>query len=111
MDREYTKASRERCVFARGFLARVNKTVTQPRQTYLQTSFYFKSYCSTPLKQFRLELMGEQLVRGIETTTLCFKNVYLQHCNISVMNEHMVFVTCYHKSQTQMDKPKVISRR
>jgi hypothetical protein len=59
---------------------------------------------------FCMHLTGGQPVRGTEMTTLRFKNGYLQNRNIFVMHGQMVFVTRYHKSQSQMDKPKVIPR-
>ena len=57
-----------------------------------------------------MHLTGGQPARGTEMTTLRFKNGYLQDRNIFVMHGQMVFVTRYHKSQSQMDKPKVIPR-
>jgi hypothetical protein len=59
---------------------------------------------------FCIHLTGGQPARGTEMTTLRFKNGYLQDRNIFVMHGQMVFVTHYHKSQSQMDKPKVIPR-
>ena len=59
---------------------------------------------------FCMHLTGGQPARGTEMTTLRFKNGYLQDRNIFVMHGQMVFVTRYHKSQSQMDKPKVIPR-
>jgi hypothetical protein len=46
----------------------------------------------------------------MEMTTLRFKNCHLQDRSIFVMHGQMVFSTRYHKSQSQMDKPKVIPR-
>lgn len=57
-----------------------------------------------------MHLSGGQPARGTEMTTLRFKNGYLQDRNIFVMHGQMVFVTRYHKSQSQIDKPKVIPR-
>jgi hypothetical protein len=57
-----------------------------------------------------MHLTGGQPARGTEMTTLRFKNGYLQDRNIFVMHGQMIFVTRYHKSQSQMDKPKVIPR-
>jgi len=59
---------------------------------------------------FYMHLTRGQLARGTEMITLRFKNSYLQDYNIFVMHRQMVFVTRYHKSQLQMDKPKVILR-
>jgi hypothetical protein len=59
---------------------------------------------------FCMHLTGGQPARGTEMMTLCSKNGYLQDRNIFVMYGQMVFVTRYHKSQSQMDKPKVILR-
>jgi hypothetical protein len=55
-------------------------------------------------------LTGGQPVRGTEMTILRFKNRYLQDYNIFVMHRQIVFVICYYKSQSQIDKPKVIPR-
>lgn len=49
---------------------------------------------------FCIHLTGGQPARGIEMTTLRFKNGYLQDRNIFVMHGQMVFVTRYHKSQS-----------
>jgi hypothetical protein len=57
-----------------------------------------------------IHLTGGQPARGTEMTILRFKNRYLQDYNIFVIHGQIVFVTCYHKSQSQMDKPKVIPR-
>jgi hypothetical protein len=57
-----------------------------------------------------MHLTGGQPARGTEMMTLRFKNAYLQDRNIFVMHGQMVSVTRYHKSQSRMDKLKVIPR-
>lgn len=57
---------------------------------------------------FYIHLTRGQPARGIEITTLRFKNSYLQDYNVFVIYRQIVFVTRYYKSQLQIDKPKVI---
>jgi len=51
-----------------------------------------------------------QPARGTEITTARFQNGFLQDRNVYVIDGRVVFITRYHKSQSQWDKPKVIPR-
>jgi superfamily II DNA helicase RecQ len=59
---------------------------------------------------FCVHLTGGQPARGTEITTIRFRNGYAQDRNIFAIHGHVVVVTRYHKSQSQLDKPKVIPR-
>ena len=48
--------------------------------------------------------------RGSEVTTMRHRNGLLQDRNIFVVDGQVMTVVRYHKSQSQMDKPKVIPR-
>ncbi len=57
-----------------------------------------------------VHLTGGQPARGTEISTVRFRNGYAQDRNVFVIHEQIVVVTRYHKSQSQLDKPKVIPR-
>jgi hypothetical protein len=51
-----------------------------------------------------------QLGRGLEIMMMWHRNGLLQDRNIFVMDGQVMTVVCYHKSQSQWDKPKVVPR-
>ncbi|KAK4913694.1 hypothetical protein LTR49_018028 [Elasticomyces elasticus] len=55
-----------------------------------------------------IHITGGQPDRGSEITTIRFRNGFLQDRNVFVIQEQLVVVTRYHKSQSQFDKPKAI---
>ncbi|KAK3617521.1 hypothetical protein LTR22_026710 [Elasticomyces elasticus] len=57
-----------------------------------------------------VHVTGGQPARGSEITTIRFRIGFLQDRNVFVIQGQMVVVTRYHKSQSQLDKPKVIPR-
>ena len=57
-----------------------------------------------------IHITGGQPARGTEITGLRHRNGLLQDRNIFIMDGQVVFVTRYHKSQSQWDKPKVVPR-
>jgi hypothetical protein len=59
---------------------------------------------------FCVHVTGGQPARGTEITTIRFRNGFQQDRNVFAIQGHIVFITCYHKSQSQFDKPKVIPR-
>ena len=59
---------------------------------------------------FCVHVTGGQPARGTEITTIRFRNGFQQDRNVFAIQGHMVFITRYHKSQSQFDKPKVIPR-
>jgi len=59
---------------------------------------------------FSVHVTGGQPARGTEITSLRHRNSFLQDRNIFVMDGQVAFVTRYHKSQSQWDKPKVVPR-
>ena len=59
---------------------------------------------------FITHMTAGQPARGSEITTARYKNGFLQDRNIYVIDGRVVFISRYHKSQSQFDKPKVIPR-
>jgi superfamily II DNA helicase RecQ len=51
-----------------------------------------------------------QPARGTEITSVRHQNGFLQDRNIFVIDGRVVFITRYHKSQSQFDAPKIIPR-
>ena len=51
-----------------------------------------------------------QPARGTEITSVRHRNGFLQDRNIFVIDGRVVFITRYHKSQSQFDAPKIIPR-
>src|SRR5687767_14487826 len=48
--------------------------------------------------------------RRLEITTIQHRNSVLQDRNIFVIDRQVIIVVCYHKSQLQWDKPKIVPR-
>jgi hypothetical protein len=48
--------------------------------------------------------------RGLEITTIRFRNRVLQDRKVFVVGGAVMTVVCYHKSQSQWDKQKVVPR-
>lgn len=53
---------------------------------------------------------SRQPARRTEITSIRFRNGFLQERNVFIIHGQVVVVTRYHKSQSQLDKPKVIPR-
>lgn len=59
---------------------------------------------------FAMHTTGGQPARGTEMTAMRHRNGFLQDRNVFVIDGQAVFVTRYHKSQSQWDSPKVVPR-
>jgi hypothetical protein len=59
---------------------------------------------------FLMHITGGQPARGTEIQSIRHCNGQLQDRNVYVMDGQAVFVTRYHKSQWQWDRPKVVPR-
>jgi hypothetical protein len=74
-------------------------------QKYLQKLDRFRE-----LLLFCVYVTGRQPACRTEITTIRFWNSFQQDRNMFAIQGHIVFITYYHKSQSQFDKPKVILR-
>lgn len=77
----------------------------RPVRKYLQAVDRFRE-----LLLFCVHITGGQPGRGTEITAIRSKNGFLQDRNIFIIRGQVVVVTRYHKSASQLDKPKVIPR-
>ena len=59
---------------------------------------------------FAMHTAGGQPARGTEVTTMRHRNGFMQDRNVFVVDGQAMFVTRYHKSQSQWDRPKVVPR-
>jgi uncharacterized membrane protein YgcG len=59
---------------------------------------------------FAMHTTGGQPARGTEITTIRFRNGFMQDRNVFVVDGQAMFVTRYHKSQSQWDRPRIVPR-
>lgn len=59
---------------------------------------------------FTAQVTGGRPATGTEIIPLRHRNSLLQKRNVFVVDGQVVFVTRYHKSQSQWDKPKMVLR-
>jgi hypothetical protein len=78
---------------------------TQPIRQYLRKVNRFRE-----MLLFCVHISGGQPARGTEITSARHQNGFLQDRNVYVMDGRVVMITRYHKSQSQYDTPKIISR-
>ena len=79
-------------------------------QTHSVKSYLRKIKRFKELLLFIVHLTRGQPARGTEITGIRFKNGFSQDRNIFVVAGQVVTVTRYHKSQAEVDTPKVIPR-
>ena len=79
-------------------------------QAILVRSYLAKVDRFQKLLLFCVHLMSGQPARGTEITSLRFRNGVGNARNVFVLDGRVMTVTSYHKSQSQLDKPKIVPR-